>query len=205
MLCYIFPLFSWLPNNNLGLFANLLKRQGLRKSNNESMGYDYMVCSNLWVESIFFPSRWRHVDHSVLFFVSSEQDDEETPWSAEIDKKLLCPKELIHKTKTDGFQCNKTGTQGPKSKLNNLYLTPELFCCELFLGGCMEYEWCGRHILVIHSFYCSFLQNQTFVGMFVDSWFPDILMSKTDFMNIYIYSQNQYGRLLEHFGVQTRL
>jgi len=74
------------------------------------------------------------------FFVSSEQDDEETPWSAEIDKKLLCPKELIHKTKTDGFQCNKTGTQGPKSKLNNLYLTPELFCCELFLGGCMEYE-----------------------------------------------------------------
>lgn len=56
-----------------------------------------MVCSNLWVKSIFFPSRWRHVDHSFPFFVSSEQDDEETPWSAEIDKKLLCPKELIHK------------------------------------------------------------------------------------------------------------
>ena len=69
------------------------------------------------------------------FFVSSEQDDEETPWSAEIDKKLLCPKELIHKTKTDGLQGNKTGTQGPKSKLNNLYLTPELFAANCFWEG----------------------------------------------------------------------
>lgn len=70
-----------------------------------------------------------------FFFVSSEQDDEETPWSAEIDKKLLCPKELIHKTKTLIFHGNENWDAGPQTRTEQSLFNPNLFCCELLVFG----------------------------------------------------------------------
>lgn len=103
-------------------------------------------------------------------------------------QKVTLPKGADPQNKNWWFAGQQNWDAGPQKQTEQSLFNPRAFCCELFLGGCMEYEWCGRHILVIHSFYCNFLQNQASVGMFVDSWFPDILMSKTDFMNI--YSQN---------------
>ena len=102
-------------------------------------------------------------------------------------QKVTLPKGADPQNKNSWFcMATKNGPLGL-----NLCLTLDLFC-ELLVGGVWSMEWCGRHILVMNSLHCSFLQKS---GICWDPWFRDIL----------ICSQNQhchFPHLLESFGVQ---